>query len=188
MCLLLFLTCLHGGHSQPWFGDSVDQLDTLCESDHDNVGQHLGCSCNRYVDNDIMLKADCSSKWIGYNNSLLLPPKLNISRRVRIVDFTKNELASIDMNTFGSCEFVQILLLGENKISSFEGVNCPLLLKLDLSRNKLKNLTTDALVNLPHLAELDLSHNELIFLESSTIEQLKHLRVLNLGMKKVVFR
>ncbi|CAL8091708.1 unnamed protein product [Orchesella dallaii] len=163
-----------------WYGSGQD-LGLLCESDNDSVGQHLGCNCNSVGKIQKLLQADCSKKWIGYNDTLLLPPQLNVSRHVRILDLSDNYLTKVNMETFGNCEAVEILQLNDNEIQSFEGVSCFRVLKLDLSHNRLQNLTNTALANMGRLVELDLSFNELLFLEPNTFEPLKMLRVLNLG-------
>lgn len=164
----------------PIFGD-----DPLCEPDTDSTGQHLGCSCTRYVDVDSILKADCSKLWIGYNDTLNLPPQLNISRHVRFLDLSHNQLKSLTPTTFGDCEALQILKVSDNLLQSYLGVNCSRLMKLDLSHNRLKNLTTDALALTPCIVELDLSFNDLLFLDPNCFSQLKNLRTLKLGSNRL---
>ncbi|ODM94931.1 Leucine-rich repeat neuronal protein 2 [Orchesella cincta] len=161
--------------------ESIGNSSLLCETDNDTIGQHLGCSCTFVGTMEKILKADCSKQWIGSNDTRLLPPRLNVSHHVKILDLSENQLTHVNMETFGSCESVEILQLNDNGMQLFEGLSCARLLSLDLSRNKLQNLTSLALANMVRLVELDLSFNELLFLEPNTFEPLKMLRRLNLG-------
>lgn len=88
---------------------------------------------------------------IGYNNSLNLPFKLNISRHVRILDLSKNHLEILDENTFGDCEGLRELNLYKNHIGYIKSLNCTGIKKLDLSWNHLHNLTNESFKNLSKL-------------------------------------
>lgn len=169
---------------QKWWS-TIDDPGTLCESDHDSIGQHLGCSCEKYDKIEAMRRADCSNKWIGFNDTLTLPPYLNISSLVRVLDLSRNHLTELTPSTLGDCQAVQILSVKENRLMSFTGVNCPRLMFLDLSRNHLRNLTSLALSFTPRLVELDLTFNELLFLEPTTFDSLKNLRTLKMASNKL---
>lgn len=167
---------------QGWWSYEDGPLGKICESDQETVSRHLGCSCSTYSEiHKGFFKADCSNNWIGYNDTLSLPPRVNVSLLVRILDLSKNYLKAIDTDTFGECEAVQALRLSDNEIQSFKGVSCPRVMTLDLSRNRLKNLTAEDFSGLARLVELNLSFNELLFLDPRTFEQLKGLRSLNLA-------
>lgn len=160
--------------------------DPLCEPDTtDSTGHHLGCSCVRSVDVDSILKADCTKNWIGINNALNLPQQLNISSHVTILDLSQNQMTSLTPSTFGDCKALQNLKVSDNLLQSYLGVKCSRLMKLDLSHNRLKNLTTEALALTPRLVELDLSFNDLLFLDPDCFSQLKNLRILKLGSNRL---
>jgi Leucine-rich repeat (LRR) protein len=151
----------------------------LCEPDNDEIGRHLGCSCANLTVGGIVT-ADCSEKWIGMKN-ISLPHRMNISRHVRILDLSKNELTFVDEDTFGDCDGLFSLILHKNHIQEIQGLHCKWLKKLDLSWNNIQGLSNDAFQNLTRLQELDLSYNNLLFVEPKALDQLHLLRTLNLA-------
>lgn len=130
-------------------GDKPNSTGILCESDNDEIGQKLGCSCDTLTGG--IKSANCSEQWIGYNISLNLPQRLNISKQVRILDLSKNHLQILDENTFGDCDSLIELNLYKNHIASIKSLSCSRIKKLDLSWNRLHNLTNESFMNLSQL-------------------------------------
>jgi len=124
-----------------------------------SVGRHLGCSCVN-LETGGLLEADCSGRWIG--SGLEIPPYLNISVHVRLLDMSGNELTGITESTFGECDSVFSLYLMNNHIEDISGLGkCRFLQKVDLSWNKLERIGEQTFTNLSRLRELDLSNNNI---------------------------
>lgn len=96
---------------------------------------------------------------------------------------SKNSLKSLPKKTFFQMRNLKTLLLNENLLETIDGAISDLrsLEMLDLSRNRLTQLTAKAFVNLPKLRNLKLGHNDIVSIAMDTFTSLTSMIMLDLG-------
>ncbi|XP_029979833.1 toll-like receptor 13 [Sphaeramia orbicularis] len=103
------------------------------------------------------------------------------------IDLNKNDIESIDDNSFTSLPRLRIVSLSTNKLLSVPTAtrNLPRLLELDLSSNKIDTLKCDDFANLTNLRKLYLHQNEISALKDCVFRDLTRLEILKLQSNKI---
>ncbi|RWS12680.1 chaoptin-like protein [Dinothrombium tinctorium] len=114
---------------------------------------------------------------IGSKNAFESMPSL------RHFNLSYNQIAQLNFGVFDANEALEVIDLKANLIERIDkGVfTNASFITINLSQNKIKEISHGAFVNLPQLMKLDLSKNEITSIKTGAFERLPSLKMLNLN-------
>ncbi|XP_022235448.1 TLR4 interactor with leucine rich repeats-like [Limulus polyphemus] len=161
----------------------------------------------------ITLNPDLRELHLGKNNIKSIMSAFSVYHNLQYLDMTGNNLVTLGKSNFERQHRLQILLLGDNTISSLKHMtffglyslqilklpgnlihelpdglfkDLPNLEVLDLSKNDIVTISRDAFVGLERIKILLLRDNKLVQIPKATFKPIPHLISLDLGLNTFV--